>query len=306
MKRRLIVMFAAAVAAVTVLAGCGEKKKEDPLSQITATETFPETEESTEAETAAEEETTAEFPAEPPADAEETVFYHYEVFTDGQPHKVIYWTDGETQKSMMFTSLSLPEWGIESISLPSEFVTPAEGKEIYVASAEDNTDDYMRLAKEQALVDDSFGYPGAWSRHDEWSIFRVWRVEVDESYDFENAYPEDIYHVIYPFIDTGAFAINRDVITKYQNPDGTTDYLLDCKNMAHWGNIKKTADGGYEAPVTKMYQGYILVRPRGNVAHCICYATTDASWKELSEYIFNSSAVFTDVDAITEGAVCRK
>ena len=54
MKRRLFVMFAAVVAAVTVLAGCGEKKKEDPLSQITATETFPETEESTEAETAAE------------------------------------------------------------------------------------------------------------------------------------------------------------------------------------------------------------------------------------------------------------
>ena len=53
MKRRLFVMFAAVVAAVTVLAGCGEKKKEDPLSQITATETFPETEESTEAETAA-------------------------------------------------------------------------------------------------------------------------------------------------------------------------------------------------------------------------------------------------------------
>ena len=229
----------------------------------------------------------------------------YEVFTDDESHKVIYWTDGVTQKSMPFRSLKLPEWGIKSISLPSDFVVPEEGKEIYIASAEDDTDDYMRLAKEELLVDDSFGYPGAWSRRDEWSIFRVWRAEIDESFDFQTAYPEVIYDKIYPFIDAGAFAINRDIITTYKNPDGTIDYLLDCKNMGHWGNIKKT-ESGFEAPVHKMYQGYILVRPRGKVAHCICYATTDSSWKEMCAYIFNYSAVFTDVEDITEGFVCKK
>ena len=306
MKRRLFVMFAAVVAAVTVLAGCGEKKKEDPLSQITATETFPETEESTEAETAAEEETTAEFPAEPPADAEETVFYHYEVFTDDEPHKVIYWTDGVTQKTLPFTCLKLPGWGIESISLSSDFVNPPDGKEIYVLGAEETTDDLIRLASERALVDDSYDYPGAWSRRDEYDMFRVWRTEIDESFDFENAYPEDIFDEVYPFVDGAAFLINLDQITKYRNPDGTMDYLINCKNRGHWSNFKKTEDGGDTIVVTKMYEGYILVRPRGNVAHCIWLASTDNSWKEFCEYVFNSSAVFTDVDAITEGAVCKK
>ena len=306
MRRRLIVMFAVAVAAVTILAGCGEKKKEDPLSQITATETFPETEESTAAVTAADEETTAEFPPEPPADAEETVFYHYEVFTDGQPHKVIYWTDGETQKSMMFTSLSLPEWGIKSISLPSEFVESEGGKEIQELKGDEGAAGYMKLAEEKALVDDSYDYPGAWSRRDEYSLFRVWRAEIDETFDFENAYPEEIYHAVYPFVDKGAFAINRDRITKYKNSDGTIEYLLDCKNMGHWGNIKKTADGGYEAPVTKMYGGYILVRPKGNVAHCIFYASTGDECYGESEYVLIESAEYTDVQDITEGAICKK
>ena len=307
MRRRLIVMFAVAVAAVTILAGCGEKKKEDPLSQITATETFPETEESTEAETAADEETTAsELQPDSSADAEKTVFYHYEVFTDDEPHKVIFWTDGVTQKAAPFTSLKLPGWGIESISLSSDFVNPPDGKEIYVMGAEDDIDDDMRLAKERAIVDDSYGYPGAWSRRDEYDLFRVWRTEIDESFDFENAYPEDIFAKVYPFVDTGAFMIDLDQITKYRNPDGTMDYMIHCKNRGHWSNIKKKEDGGYKTVVTKMYEGYILVRPRGNVAHCIYYATTDGSWQEFCDYIFNSSAVYTEVDAITEGAVCKK
>lgn len=300
-------VLAYVLAAGLLLSGCGEKTTEETANQTTAAETIAETEESTEAETEAEPET--EIPAErnvaSSEDAEATFHYDYEVFTDDESHKVIYWTDGVTQKSMPFRSLKLPEWGIKSISLPSDFVVPEEGKEIYIASAEDDTDDYMRLAKEELLVDDSFGYPGAWSRRDEWSIFRVWRAEIDESFDFQTAYPEVIYDKIYPFIDAGAFAINRDIITTYKNPDGTIDYLLDCKNMGHWGNIKKT-ESGFEAPVHKMYQGYILVRPRGKVAHCICYATTDSSWKEMCAYIFNYSAVFTDVEDITEGFVCKK
>ena len=99
--------------------------------------------------------------------------------------------------------------------------------------------------------------------------------------------------------------IDREVITTYKNPDGTTDYMIHCKNQGHWSK-KKKEDGGYKTVVTKMYNGYILVRPRGNVAHCIYYATTDGSWQEFCEYIFNSSAVYTEVDAITEGAICKK
>lgn len=303
--RRYSLVLAAALAAGLLISGCGGKKTEDPSNQITAVETFAETEESTEAETETEAETTAVDPFTPPADAEEKIFYHYEVFNDDESHKVIYWTDGETQKSMPFRSLKLPGWGIESISLPSDFVVPEEGKEIQELKGDEGLDGYMKLAEEEAVVDDSYDYPGAWSRRDEWSIFRVWRAGVDENFDFENAYPEEIYDVIYPFVDAGAFAINRDRITKYKNPDGTMDYLLDCKNMGHWGNIKKTEDG-HEMSVHKMYQGYILVRPRGNVAHCIFYATTDSSWEGLCSYVFNSSAVLTEVEDITEGAICRK
>ena len=94
--------------------------------------------------------------------------------------------------------------------------------------------------------------------------------------------------------------------TKYKNSDGTIEYLLDCKNMGHWGNIKKTADGGYEAPVTKMYGGYILVRPKGNVAHCIFYASTGDECYGESEYVLIESAEYTDVQDITEGAICKK
>ena len=306
MKRQLIAMFTAALAASMILSACGGKK-EDPVNQITAAETFAETEESTEAEVVTEAETTTAaamiLPSDPPADAEEETFYHYEVFTDGQPHKVVYWTDGEIQKSLMFTSLSLPGWGIESISLPSEFVEPE--KELYVIGADDDTEARMKLAEEKTCVDDSYDYPGAWSRRDEWGIFRVWRVAVDEGFDFANAYPEEIYKVIYPFRDAGSFAINRDVITKYQNPDGTVDYLINCNNLGHWSCIKKT-DNGYDVDINKMYSGYILVRPRGNVAHCICYATTDEEWDGESKYVMIESATLTDVEDITEGAICKK
>ena len=298
-KNKLMFLFMATLTIGVVLSGCGEKKDE-PENQNTVTETSAGTEASTEAETIAEAEpvtetetTAAGNSLEPTGDNEDTVHYGYEVFTDGQPHRVVYWTDGEIQESMLFTSLSLPGWGIESISLPSEFVEPEAGKEIYVANAEDENDDYIRLAAEKALVDDSYGYPGAWSRRDEWSLFRVWRAEVDESYDFENAYPEKMFNEIYPFVDTGAFLINLDQITKFRNPDGTTDYMINCKNRGHWHNFKKTEDGGYKVEFTKMYNGYILVRPRGNVAHCILFATTDSSWKEECEYIFNDSAVYT-------------
>ena len=302
--RRYSLVLAAILAAGLLISGCGGKTAA-PSEQITAVETFAETEESTEAETETEEETTAGDPFTPPADAEKKIFYHYEVFTDDESHRVIYWTDGVTQHSQPFRSLKLPGWGIESISLPSGFVVPEDGKEIYVANAEDDTDDYVRLAEEKALVDDSYGYPGAWSRRDEYDMFRVWRVEVDEAFDFENAYPEEIYKEIYPFIDGGAFLVEREKLTKYKNPDGTTDYLLTCHNRGHWGNIKKT-ENGYETSFKKMYEGYILVRPRGNVAHCVFYATTDPLWKEMCAYVFDSSAVFTEVEDITEGAVCRK
>lgn len=306
MKRQLIAMFTAALAASMILSACGGKK-EDSVNQITAAETFAETEESTEAEVVTEAETTTAaamiLPSDPPADAEEETFYHYEVFTDGQSHKVIYWTDGVTQKLLPFTSLNLPGWGVESISLPTVLIDPEQ--EVYVLGAEDDYDDMMKLAADQRLIDDSYDYPGAWSRRDEWNIFRMWRVAVDEDFDFANAYPEEIYKAIYPFRDDGSFLINRDVITKYQNPDGTVDYLINCMNRFHWSCIKKT-DNGYEVDIKKMYKGYILVRPRGNVAHCICYATTDESWEELCQYIFNSSAVLTDVDGITEGAICKK
>ena len=106
--RRYSLVLAAALAAGLLISGCGGKKTEDPSNQITAVETFAETEESTEAETETEAETTAVDPFTPPADAEEKIFYHYEVFNDDESHKVIYWTDGETQKSMPFRSLKLP------------------------------------------------------------------------------------------------------------------------------------------------------------------------------------------------------
>ena len=298
-----------------LLAACGGKTQE-PVSQaaaaveessmVEATTTGTKAEGTAEEETAKEEttaEATTEIPSDPPADAGEEFIYHYEVFTDGQPHKVVYWTDGKIQKSLMFTSLSLPGWGIESISLPSEFVEPE--KELYVIGADDDTEARMKLAEEKACVDDSYDYPGAWSRRDEWGIFRVWRVAVDEGFDFANAYPEEIYKAIYPFRDDGSFLINRDVITKYQNPDGTVDYLINCMNRFHWSCIKKT-DKGYEVDIKKMYQGYILVRPRGNVAHCICYATTDEEWDGESKYVMIESATLTDVEDITEGAICKK
>ena len=300
-------VLACVLVAGLFISGCGEKTTEGPVTQSTAVEAIAKTEESTEAETEAEPET--ETPAEKTVasseDAEATLHYDYEVFTDDESHRVIYWTDGVTQHSQPFRSLKLPGWGIESISLPAGFVVPEDGKEIYVANVEDDTDDYVRLAEEKALVDDSYGYPGAWSRRDEYDMFRVWRVEVDEAFDFENAYPEEIYQEVYPFIDGGAFLVEREKITKYKNPDGTTDYLLTCHNRGHWGNIKKTGNG-YETSFKKMYEGYILVRPRGNVAHCIFYATTDPLWKEMCAYIFNYSAVLTDVEDITEGFVCKK
>ncbi len=288
-----------------LISGCGEKKTEDPSSQVTAVETFAETEESTEAETEAEEETSAADPFTPPEDAEDKVFYHYEVFTDDESHKVIYWTDGKTQNSMPFRSLKLPGWGVESISLPSEFVVPEDGKEIQELKGAEGAGGYMKLAEEKAVVDDSYDYPGAWSRRDEYSLFRVWRTEIEETFDFENAYPEEIFEKIYPFVDSGAFMINRDVITRYKNPDGTTDYLITCINRGHWGNIKKT-ENGYESSFHKMYRGYILVRPRGNVAHCICYATTDDGYEGESQYVLIESGEYTEVEDITEGAVCRK
>ena len=307
MKRQLIAMFTAALAASMILSACGGKK-EDPVNQITAAETFAETEESTEAEVVTEAETTTAaamiLPSDPPADAEEETFYHYEVFTDGQPHKVIFWTDGVTQKLLPFTSLNLPGWGIESISLPSDLLDSEQ--EVYVVGANDGTDERIKLAAEQKIIDDSYDYPGAWSRRSETDLFRIWRVEVDKGFDFANAYPEDIYNEIYPFRDLGSFYINLDVITKYQNPDGTVDYLLTVSNRGHWGNVEKKENGEYSLVEKKRYQGYILVRPRGDVAHCVCYATTDEDWEELGDYIFNSSAVLTDVKDITEGTVCKK
>ena len=66
---------------------------------------------------------------------------------------------------------------------------------------------------------------------------------------------EDIFAKVYPFVDTGAFMIDLDQITKYRNPDGTTDYLIDCKNRGHWSNFKKTEDGRHTVEVTKMYEG---------------------------------------------------
>ena len=104
-------VLAYVLAAGLLLSGCGEKTTEETANQTTAAETIAETEESTEAETEAEPET--EIPAErnvaSSEDAEATFHYDYEVFTDDESHKVIYWTDGVTQKSMPFRSLKLPE-----------------------------------------------------------------------------------------------------------------------------------------------------------------------------------------------------
>lgn len=108
MKRRILVTLLTICMASVFMAGCGEEPKLES-SGIIAERPSEETTEVSE-ETSEESEGIVLVPTK------------FEVFTDGEPHEVLFHADMDYLYYDEFTSLSRPEHGIESVSFPTEFV----------------------------------------------------------------------------------------------------------------------------------------------------------------------------------------
>lgn len=282
--RKAVLFIALAVS--LVLAACGGKQP-DPVDLITSAAEETSAVETTAEETAAEAESiVAEMPS---IEGETVAVYEYEVFDDAEPHKITYWTDDVTRSVMSFTNLMIPEWGIEKIALPSKM---RDGREVYhLQPGEVIANEKFSM---DLLYDDSVNYNGCYSIRDYMGVFRTWRARFDIEKP-DAATPAELFIAAYPFSDIENFSVDNKSIINLVNNDGTVDYLLTVLDDNHWAD----SEGANYA-----YGGRVLLRPRGDVVHCVMFTCSDLENDKLMDYVFFNSLKMTDVDEITEGEVC--
>lgn len=121
MKRKIVTILFAGMMAAMFICGCGNTEQVES-SGIEATRPTEATEDSTE-------ESTEEKNALEELEGSEVTILptKFEVFTDGEPHYLMYHADLEYTYWNTFTSLSRPDLGIASVSFPQQFVG-CEGK----------------------------------------------------------------------------------------------------------------------------------------------------------------------------------
>lgn len=202
----------------------------------------------------------------------------FAVYRDGEPHRLMYAANEEYYSYCTFTNLSLPGYGVESISLPSSLLKNPG----YIVTQGENLDDVNLQNLDRDVVMDDSAYFSSDSR----KIYSLRTPGMYLLHLWTDEYDGNI-HTLSLKDFAGLLRIGGSITSDFEDieilEDGSTRYTCAYKDDREYT--------GDQVP----YYGKAVIRLKGGKAWCGVFAEKDhEDGPRMSNYILKQSITYAE------------
>ncbi|XBX10645.1 hypothetical protein QMP26_41650 (plasmid) [Enterocloster clostridioformis] len=271
--RRKIAKFMGICMFPLLISGCHSKDIAPPAIPETTEESSVQVEEREPVET---------IPNEAESETQKYVYVpdQFSVYNDGEAHKLLYSADEEYYHYCSFTNIALPEYGYESISLPSSLVPTGENV-ITLSDGIELKNSGLENMDPGQIVNDSAQFSS--------EKRNIYSLRTPGMYMF-HAWTEDYLGEIHTLTlrdFAGILKIGGSITSDFEDieilDDGSTRYTCAYKDDREYT--------GDNVP----YYGKAVVRLKDGKAWCAIFAEKDhADGPRMAAYVLKQSAVYAE------------